>query len=219
MNVILTGKTEIHLIKDEPSQLLVNIDMLEALNGLRDAAAAEGFHLMIESAFRGFDHQLRIWNAKARGERPLFNDQGIAQDYSKLSPKEILYAILRWSALPGASRHHWGTDIDVYDQSRMPEGYKAQLLPQESLPGGVFYEFHQWLNGSLKDYDFFRPYAADLGGIAPESWHISYAPISNVYQKNLTFELIEQTILETDIELKSIILQELPEIYRRFINI
>lgn len=219
MNVILTGKTEIHLIKDEPSQLLVNIGMLESLNGLRDAAASEGFHLKIESAFRGFDYQLRIWNSKAQGLRPLYNDQGIALNYNELSPKEILYAILRWSALPGASRHHWGTDIDVYDQSRMPEGYKAQLLPQESLPGGVFYDFHQWLDSSLEEFHFFRPYAIDLGGIAPESWHISYAPLSNDYQKNLTFDLVEKTIQETEIELKSIILQELPEIYKRFINI
>ncbi|MBC7428790.1 MAG: D-alanyl-D-alanine carboxypeptidase family protein [Bacteriovorax sp.] len=60
----------------------------------------------IASAFRGFDAQLSIWNAKAKGLRTLFDDQGNALDYKTLSSVEIVYAILRWSALPGASRQH-----------------------------------------------------------------------------------------------------------------
>ncbi|MCZ8486094.1 D-alanyl-D-alanine carboxypeptidase family protein [Vibrio lentus] len=30
------------------------------------------------------------------------------------SEQQKLSAILRWSALPGASRHHWGCDFDVF---------------------------------------------------------------------------------------------------------
>jgi LAS superfamily LD-carboxypeptidase LdcB len=219
MKNILTGKTQEHLVLDIPSQLLMHQRVQPALATLRDAAEAAGFSLQMTSAFRGFDQQLAIWNAKAKGLRTLYNDQGVALDYNTLSPTEIVYAILRWSALPGASRHHWGTDIDVYDKSRMPEGYKVELLPQETEAGGVFADFHLWLDDNLKDHNFFRPYAHDLGGIAPEKWHISYFPISNDFQKALTFELIEETIINTDIELKSIILKELPEIYQRFINI
>ena len=138
---------------------------------------------------------------------------------NKFKEGEIVYAILRWSALPGASRHHWGSDMGVYDISRMPEDYKVQLVPQESEPGGPFYDFHLWLDDNLKHFNFFRPYAHDLGGIAPERWHLSYAPISHEYQQALTFELLEETISNADIELKPIILKELPEIYQRFINI
>lgn len=219
MKNILTGKTQEHLILDEISQLMIHKRAQPALATLRDDAAKAGFSLQMTSAFRGFEQQLSIWNAKALGKRILYDDHGIALDYSTLSPTEIVYAILRWSALPGASRHHWGTDIDVYDKSRMPEGYKVELLPQETAPGGVFGDFHLWLDDHIKNYNFFRPYAHDLGGIAPERWHLSYAPIANEYQKQLTFELIEETISQTEIEFKSIILKELPEIYQRFINI
>lgn len=219
MKDILTGKTQDHLVLDEKSQLFIHKEMLNSLNALRDAASSARFDLALASAFRGFDHQLKIWNNKAQGLRPLLDDQGGLLDYKSLSPREIVYAILRWSALPGASRHHWGSDIDVYDLSRKPEDYKVQLIPQESDVGGPFYEFHQWLDLNLDRFNFYRPYALDTGGIAPERWHISYAPISAFYQKNLTFDLLEEVITEADIELKEVILQELPEIYSRFIDI
>lgn len=219
MKDILTGKTQNHLVLYEKSQLFVHKDMASSLNALREAAEKAGFDLALASAFRGFEHQLKIWNAKAQGLRTLLDDHGNALDFASLSPREIVYAILRWSALPGASRHHWGSDIDVYDLSRKPEDYKVQLIPQESEVGGPFYEFHQWLDLNLDKFKFYRPYAEDTGGIAPERWHLSYAPISTSYQKNLTFDLLEQVIKESEIELKEIILQELPEIYARFIDI
>jgi LAS superfamily LD-carboxypeptidase LdcB len=214
---IITGKTKEHLVLDNYSNLLVHPEMLSALIALRNQARDAGFLLEMTSAFRGFDQQLSIWNAKARGERTLFSDQGLPLEYATLSPKEIVFAILRWSALPGSSRHHWGTDIDVFDKSRMPEDYKVQLLPQETEPGGIFGEFHIWLDKNLEHFDFFRPYEIDKGGIAPEKWHLSYKPVSDIYMKELTYKIVEDTIIEADIEFKSIILDELPEIYQRFI--
>lgn len=216
---ILTGKTEEHLVLDEYSHLLVHHEMLPSLKSLRNEARKNGFSLEIASAFRGFEAQLSIWNAKAKGMRPLLDDQGLTLDYNNLSPIEIVYAILRWTALPGASRHHWGCDFDVYDKSRMPEGYKVQLTPQESAPDGVFGHFHLWLDDHLKKFNFYRPYQYDLGGIAPEKWHLSYFPVSSNYQTALSFELVESTIKASTIELKDIILNELPLIYPRFINI
>lgn len=218
-NDILTGKTVEHLVLDVHSGLLVHKQMQKPLAALREAAKINGFSLEIASAFRGFDAQLAIWNAKAQGHRPLLDDQGLALDYSSLSPTEIVYAILRWSALPGASRHHWGTDFDVYDKSHMPENYKVQLVPQETEVGGIFADFHLWLDDNLARFDFYRPYAHDLGGIAPEKWHLSYSPISHGYQAALSYELIQSTIKNADIEFKEIILEELPAIYPRFINI
>lgn len=217
MKQIITGKTKDHLALDNYSNLQINHEMLPALIALRNEARHAGFLLEMTSAFRGFDQQLSIWNAKARGERTLFNDQGVALDYSTLSPQEIVFAILRWSALPGSSRHHWGTDIDVFDKSRMPEDYKVQLLPQETVPEGIFGEFHLWLDKNLERFDFYRPYAIDTGGIAPEKWHLSYKPLADIYMKKLTCKIVEETILEAEIEFKSIILDGLPEIYQRFI--
>ncbi len=219
MNDILTGKTQSHLIQDQSSQLFIHKEMQAALEKLKSQSIKAGFSLEIVSAFRGFDHQLAIWNAKAQGLRPLYNDHGVLLDYKALSPREILYAILRWSALPGASRHHWGTDIDVIDKNAITEGYKVQLTPEETAPEGIFGPFHLWLDQHLPTTDFYRPYAIDRGGIAPEKWHLSYAPLATEFQKGLSFELIEETIANTNIELRPVILQELPEIYQRFIDI
>lgn len=216
---ILTGKTQEHLVLDDYSKLLVHKNMLPALFSLRQEAKKNGFSLEIASAFRSFDAQLAIWNAKAFGLRTLFDDQGIALDYNSLTPVEIVYAILRWSALPGASRHHWGSDFDVYDKSSMPKDYKVQLLPAESEPDGIFGDFHLWLDENLLNFNFTRPYAIDLGGIAPEKWHLSYYPVSHEYEKALSYDLIKSTIESADINLKEIILKELPKIYQRFINI
>ena len=74
---------------------------------LRDVAEQAGQTLAVASAYRGFDRQLSIWNAKARGEKPVLDLAGQAIDLDCLSDWDRVQAILTWSALPGASRHHW----------------------------------------------------------------------------------------------------------------
>jgi len=51
--------------------------------------------------------QAEIWNAKAAGLRPVLDANEQPIDTGTLSERELVFAILRWSALPGASRHHW----------------------------------------------------------------------------------------------------------------
>ena len=87
-----------------------------------------GFRLRLESAYRPFEKQLSIWNRKARGELALLDEFGKPMERPQ-DEEELMYAILTWSALPGASRHHLGTDIDVVDGNACPEGYDVQLTP------------------------------------------------------------------------------------------
>jgi hypothetical protein len=92
-------------------------------------------------------------------------------DIEQLTKHELVYAILRWSALPGASRHHWGTDIDVYDENARPSGYEIELTPEEVDAGGMFAPLHEWLDQRLAagaGHGFFRPYDQDRQGVAPE---------------------------------------------------
>ena len=216
---ILTGQSEEHLIQDSLGQKLIHKEMVLALNALRNDALSAGFSLAIASSFRSFEAQLNIWNAKARGERVILDSNGVALDYNLLSKKELIHAILRWSALPGASRHHWGTDFDVFDANALVEGYKVQLTTAETEGEGLFAPFHLWLDDALEKHGFYRPYSEDRGGIAPEKWHLSFKKIADEYEREFTFELLEQTILSADIELKEIILDELPEIYKRYIQL
>ena len=117
------------------------------------------------SGFRDFEAQLRIWNTKYRGERPLYDEAGNIRDHAQPGRRQLIAGILCWSALPGASRHHWGTDLDVIDRAAMPENYRFRLLPEEYESGGVFHRLHAWLDENIARFGFFRPY----GNIAAAS--------------------------------------------------
>lgn len=215
----LLGTDDSQLIAHQALNCRLLPEALAALERLSARAANAGFQLKVASSYRDFSRQLLIWNGKARGARPVLDSQGVALDIAHLSERELLYAILRWSALPGASRHHWGTDLDIYDASRMPEGYRLQLTQAETCDGGVCGEFHRWLDVELaqSNSEFYRPYAHDNGGVAPEPWHLSFAPIARHYQATFSQELLYQHLTQADIALKDCILEHLPAIYRRFI--
>jgi len=184
-----------------------------------DAKNEEGIDLQIASGFRSFERQLAIWNRKMNGELPVLDDHGKALDVRALTERERVFAALRWSALPGASRHHWGTDVDVYDAAvTLPEGYRLQLTQQEAHD--YFHHLHHWLDERIASntaHGFFRPYAEDRGGIAPELWHLSYAPVANIFHKAFSIDELAGILRATDIALKEVILQNLPEIHQRFI--
>ena len=104
--------------------------IVDDLNKLTNTCREAGFELRIESAYRPFEKQLSIWNRKARGELQLLDANGEPMQ-RPADEEELMYAILTWSALPGASRHHLGTDIDVVDGGACPPGYEVQLTPAE----------------------------------------------------------------------------------------
>jgi LAS superfamily LD-carboxypeptidase LdcB len=176
----LTGREQGHLVTCAGGHLL-HPAAAEALEILQDKARQAGFDLVVASSFRSYDRQLAIFNGKASGERPVHDDLGEPVAMDRLSPDQQLAAILRFSALPGTSRHHWGTDLDVYDAVAAGSAYQVQLTPAEVAPGGLFDAFHCWLDDCIEAGEsegFFRPYNVDRGGVAPERWHLSYAPVS-----------------------------------------
>jgi len=214
---ILTGRSREHLAV-LPDGSSLHVEVVTAFGELKAKAAADGFQLEIASGFRDFESQKNIWNQKARGQRPLLDAQGNPLAYETLSPEKILESILRWSALPGASRHHWGTDFDVFDAKSLPPGYRLKLVPQEIEPGAILFAFNDWLSENLDNFGFFRPYSSDLGGVSPEWWHLSYAPLSLPFRRACSHELLDRTLRNTDLELKSLVLERLPEIFRRYVN-
>lgn len=216
---LLLGLDERELVELPPLACRVHRQMLDPLLFLAERAASAGFILKVASSYRSFERQLLIWNNKARGLRPVLNDTGEAIDINTLSACDKVFAILRWSALPGASRHHWGTDVDVYGGVHIDPEYQLQLTLAETQGDGPFAEFHRWLSDELAqgNSDFFRPYARDRGGIAPEPWHLSYAPLATFFARHFTQELLREQLEQTDLELKEAVLENLDEIYQRFI--
>lgn len=215
---IITGQTDSHVVALGKTSLRIHREVVIPFLEMQKAAKADGFALEICSGFRDFSSQLNIWNAKAGGKRPVLDTLGKPVDLSLLQPLEILYAILRWSALPGASRHHWGTDFDIFDSQSMPAGYQVQLIPSEYETGGVFSGMSEWLDAHMENFGFFRPYAIDLGGVSPERWHVSYAPLAENYLEELDEKLLRQVIESAEISLKETVLEELANVYRRFVR-
>lgn len=219
----LSGTSEDHLCTRLETQFIgvpVHRDVVAPFFRLRNAAAQEGFDLEILSGFRGFESQLSIWNRKVRGERAVLDSKAVPMDISRLSEQELVFAILRWSALPGASRHHWGTDLDVYDAGARPEGYEIELIPEEVDSGGMFGPLHDWLDERMsrsEAFGFFRPYDQDRNGVAPERWHLSCAPVADPLLEGLTPDILRQTVEGSDMELKQTVLDHLDEIYERFV--
>jgi LAS superfamily LD-carboxypeptidase LdcB len=188
----LTGREESHLV-DLPCGQRLQEPVAHAFTQLQDEARAAGFELAIASGFRSYARQLAIWNGKARGLREVHDDAGLPVALEGLPASEKLAAILRYSAIPGTSRHHWGTDLDIFDAAAMPAGYRLELSPREVASGGPFDPLHCWLDERMaagESFGFFRPYSRDRGGVAPERWHLSYAPLALDCQAKLTAQLL-----------------------------
>jgi LAS superfamily LD-carboxypeptidase LdcB len=190
----------------------------DALARLRAAAQHAGFELRLASGFRSFNQQLSIWNAKARGERRVVDGQENPIDILSLSDEEKLFAILHWSALPGTSRHHFGTDWDVYAENVMPANYRLQLTQEEYLHG-VQKEFNRWLTEFIRtDNEFTRPFDDASFGVAREPWHISFMPEARLLSPFITKEAVLNAVGSVDIELKPHIQRLMPKILAGYVR-
>lgn len=223
-NDILTGSTERHVcaLNSDAQPIKIHAEVLAPLIELQAQAANQGFDLRICSGFRSFERQLHIWNGKLSGLRPVVDHLGAPLALEALSPWQQIQAVLRWSALPGTSRHHWGTDFDIYDAAAMPEGYQIQLTPEEVEGSGIFAPMHNWLDSCIgpdSELGFFRPYSADIGGVAPERWHLSYGPIAEVYAQQRSADVIAQRLRGTELLLLDTALEHLDEIVQRFVQV
>ena len=213
---ILTGKTDTHVAT--VGSHLVHEEATASFLKMQQAAAGAGIDLQIASSYRSFERQLTIWNSKARGERPLLDHNSTPLDASALDDTQKMWAILTWSALPGASRHHWGTDIDVLDKAAVPEDYRLQMITSEYDTGGVFNDLTAWLDENIQKFGFFRPYLTYRGGVRPELWHLSYAPVSRGYLEAYSLEILKTAIEpETTFELKDVVMENLKEIYQKYV--
>lgn len=191
-SLIAFGLSREHLVSIAPD-LWAEGETASAFQVLRRRAAEQGFDLRIASAFRDYDRQVRIINDKWTGDRPVADGEDRLLDRARYDDDQWLNLILRFSALPGTSRHHWGTDLDIWDASAVDEDYRLQLEPSEYGPSGPFSKMTRWLNELMAADDaegFFKPYAEDRGGIAPEAWHISYRPAALKYQDSVSAELL-----------------------------
>jgi len=218
----LTGRETTH-VQEVPglAHLRLHPQVHVALAGLREASAAAGIELEVVSAFRDFERQSAIWNGKFRGERPLLDHAGQPLEVGKLDDLQRVRTILIWSALPGASRHHWGTDFDVIDRAALAAlgpDYRVQLTVAEFTGEGPFVRLNEWLAGNMANHGFFRPYTTDRGGVRPEPWHLSYAPVSVPALQSFSLEILKDAIDGSELAGRETVLALLPELYDRYVR-
>jgi LAS superfamily LD-carboxypeptidase LdcB len=213
----LTGRSRSLIVDLDDPRVSLHYEAVASYLAMREAAATSRVDLVAVSGFRDFDRQVTLWNRKWRGERPLYNTEGRLLDYLQLDEMQRVQAILCWSAVPGGSRHHWGTDIDVIDAAAMPENYQVQLVPEEYQRGGVFERLTAWLDQHSTRFGFYRPYATDRCATGIEPWHLSYYPVACRALEALTLQVLEQAIATSQMQGKEAVLKQLPDIYQRFI--
>ncbi len=139
------------------SQDYLRTEVIEAFLEMAKAAKKEGIDLIIVSATRNFDRQAVIWNKK--------------WNQLEISKKKRAPFILKYSSMPGTSRHHWGTDFDL--NSVEPSYFKT----------GKGKRIYEWLFYNAYKFGFFQPYqeyqSQTRTGYLEEKWHWSYYPIAN----------------------------------------
>jgi zinc D-Ala-D-Ala carboxypeptidase len=132
------------------------------------AAKKDGVHFTIKSATRNFEAQKTIWEGKWSGTRLLEGNQNAKKAFP--DPTKRALKILEYSSMPGTSRHHWGTDIDLND------------FTNAYFEKGKGLKEYEWLVAHAGEYGFCQPYtpkgAARPDGYNEEKWHWSYLPIS-----------------------------------------
>lgn len=139
----------------------------EAFIKMKAAAAKDNLNIEIVSAYRSFQRQKEIFEVKYKR----FNAQG-------LSPEKAIEKIIEYSTIPGTSRHHWGTDIDIID-ANAPR--PSSVLMEENFHGsGPYCKLKMWLNENAATFNFFEVYTdnGNRKGFKYEPWHFSYAPVS-----------------------------------------
>lgn len=146
----------------------------EAFVKMAKAAKKDGISLVIVSATRTFSMQKGIWEGKWEKEKEISN------------PVDRAKKILQYSSMPGTSRHHWGTDIDL------------NALNNAYFASGEGQKVYVWLQKNAGSFGFCQTYTSktETGrtGYEEEKWHWSYMPLSRVY-----LETYLKTIKSTDL--------------------
>ncbi|WP_452229847.1 MULTISPECIES: M15 family metallopeptidase [unclassified Lacinutrix] len=143
-----------------------------AFQEMKTEALKEGIKIQIVSSYRNFEHQKRIWERKYKRYR----SQGFSEEKS-------MEKIIEYSTIPGTSRHHWGTDMDIIDGNVHAPKY---VLREENFHrDGPYIYLKKWMDTHANSFGFYLVYTSDLDrkGFKYEPWHYSYKPLSQDYLK------------------------------------
>ena len=192
---ILIGMDNSRIVSDT---ILLEKETYSAFIKMKDAAEKDGIVIKLVSGFRDFYRQQMIWNNKYRK---------FTNEFSLDGPTAIK-EIIRFSTIPGTSRHHWGTEIDIIDKNF--ENEKDLLISKKYEEGGIFNSLKKWMDKNSKRFGFYIVYDDDSNrpGFEYEPWHYTYKPVSDLYQREFLKLDLKSIISKTKVEGKEFINDE-----------
>lgn len=169
----LMGKADIDLYGED---INLRKEAHDAFVEMRKAALADDIDIKIVSSYRSFDRQAAIFERKYLK----YTDDG-------MEPLDAVEKIIEYSTIPGTSRHHWGTDVDLIDGSPRVDG--DVLVASKFETEGPFEKFKLWMDENSEKFNYYLVYTNNpkRRGFKYEPWHYSYAPLSKPMLK--TFRL------------------------------
>jgi LAS superfamily LD-carboxypeptidase LdcB len=157
-------------------QMYLRKETLNAFLKMAQAANNDGVDLKIASATRNFIYQKNLWNNKWTSFAKSVPDG--MQRFEK---------ILEYSAVPGMSRHHWGTEIDI--NAATPQYF-------ETTQGKKVYN---WMTKNAWVFGFCQPYTLKDDdrpeGYNEERWHWSYLPLARNFTEDYKNLIIDADII------------------------
>lgn len=139
-------------------------DAAKALEAMYEDAKKEGLILAVNSAYRSYEEQQKIYDEYFR-------------IYDEVTAASLV-------AVPGTSEHQLGLSVDLTSQSVIDGQYGVFGSTPE----------YQWVIKNAHNYGFILRYPSDkveITGIANEPWHYRYVGVelaSKLYEEGLTLE-------------------------------
>lgn len=144
--------------------ILIDKEVKEAFDKLKEEALKYGYHIDIESGYRPYDYQEKIYNK-------LLEEKGFA------------YAVTR-IAEPGKSEHQTGLAIDfcIYKEEKCYIEHDIKDLEET-----------KWVHDNAHKYGFILRYPEgkeDITKYSYEPWHIRYVGdlAKSLFKNDLTLE-------------------------------
>jgi hypothetical protein len=91
-------------------------------------------------------------------------------------------------------------------------------LSTDYQPGGRYARLASWLSGHAHHYGFFLPYDRDRGGVHPEPWHLSFAPVAGPALAAMSVDLLSEALTSAAMAGRAALETQLPQLYERYVT-
>jgi hypothetical protein len=157
-----------NLEQDVDSKQWAMPEVLAAFRALQREGDAFGWKIILVSGYRSYNGQRHLWNKKFKS----------VWEEAEMDGEHCVRSVFEYTSLPGFSRHHWGTELDLGEyhikrRTQVPLGKERPKME----------DFYAWLEVNAPRFGFCKVYKGVLGAIQEEPWHWSYRRYASEFQK------------------------------------